>query len=543
MLSIGFRCLPKRLPSKPYHHHAAFFSAFSSAQQSKNPQKKPPKQDTNEPRDKWNYNSSSFNNAPTHEHLELKEVDANQLSVETKPPQGVKMLARDFIEDSLYNPHYGYFPKQAIIFDTKETSFDFPALKDSVEFQVEVGRKYAAYGADKHDGPGRQLWHTPTELFKPWYGRAIAQCLVSEYLLKYFPYEDFIIYEIGAGNGTLAMDILDFIREEYPDVYDRTRYNIIEISGNLVQLQRKKLRRVHPCVKISHKSIFHWNHREPAPCFFVAMEVIDNFAHDVVRYDLRTLQPYQGVVTIDSEGEFDMIYTPVTDPLISSFLELRKHLSHSPPINRLLQTSDYLRRVYTSLPFAPNLSREEYLPTRLLSLLRTLRNSFPRHRLLLSDFSSLPDTIPGVCAPVVQTRFRNITVPCTKLLVKQGYFDIFFPTNFEKLRDMYEYTLARPPGSLPSPMDAPFSPRSTPLMSNATSLSLGSEFFSSQHPSNRRDPLDGVTSASGLPVGERKSSVFTHSEFLETYADLSSTRLRSGENPMLDFYKNVKFLF
>jgi SAM-dependent MidA family methyltransferase len=109
---------------------------------------------------------------------------------------------------------------------------------------------------------------------QPWYGQAIAQCLVSEYLLKYFPYEDFIIYEIGAGNGTLAMDILNYLREEYPDVYDRTRYNIIEISGNLVTLQKNKVRSAHPCVNVVHMSIFHWKVREPAPCFFLAMEVI-----------------------------------------------------------------------------------------------------------------------------------------------------------------------------------------------------------------------------------------------------------------------------
>jgi hypothetical protein len=52
-----------------------------------------------------------------------------------------------------------------------------------------------------------------------------------------------------------------------------------------------------------------------------------------------------------------------------------------------------------------------------------------------------------------------------------------------------------------------------------------------------------VTSSSGLPVGEKKSSVFTHAEFLETYADLKQTRLKSGENPMLEYYQNVKFLF
>lgn len=100
---------------------------------------------------------------------------------------------------------------------------------------------------------------------------------MSEYLLKYFPYEDFVIYEIGAGNGTLALDILDYLRENYPDVYERTRYNIIEISENLAGLQREKLCTSHPCVTVHNKSIFRWNTREPAPCFFLAMEVVVSF--------------------------------------------------------------------------------------------------------------------------------------------------------------------------------------------------------------------------------------------------------------------------
>jgi len=97
---------------------------------------------------------------------------------------------------------------------------------------------------------------------------------VSEYLLKYFPYEDLVIYEIGAGNGTLAMDILDYIRSEYPEVYERTHYNIVEISGRLANSQLELLVPRHPCVTVTHKSIFHWDQREPAPCFFLAMEVI-----------------------------------------------------------------------------------------------------------------------------------------------------------------------------------------------------------------------------------------------------------------------------
>ncbi|KAF8217059.1 S-adenosyl-L-methionine-dependent methyltransferase [Mycena galopus ATCC 62051] len=495
--------------------------------------------------DRWNYNSSSLIEGDAKSQEELASyplVDANDLEKCEHPPRQVKMLVRDWIEDSLYNPHYGYFPKQAVIFDTQHTTFDFENLRNSVEFQVEIGRQYAQYGADKHEGPGRQIWHTPTELFKPWYGIAMAKCLVSEYLLKYFPYEDFVIYEIGAGNGTLAMNILDYLRSNHPDVYDRTRYHIIEISESLVALQRKKLAAYHPCVKVVHKSIFRWDKKEPAPCFIIAMEVIDNFAHDMIRYDLETLKPLQALVAIDERGDYDMIYAPVTDPLIVSFLKLRTQLAHPPAIPRLLRAAPALLRAYSNLPFAPNLSRPEYIPTRLLSLLRTLRNHFPRHRLLLSDFSSIPDAITGRNAPVVQTRFQNTTVPVTTLLVAQGYFDIFFPTDFARLRDMYEHILSEPAADeLPETTGAP---RLTPLAGGTSSPpALRADYFSSYHPSNRRRPVDGVKSASGLPVGERKSSVFTHAQFLSTYADLQRTRLKNGENPMLEFYQNVKFLF
>jgi SAM-dependent MidA family methyltransferase len=72
----------------------------------------------------------------------------------------------------------------------------------------------------------------------------------------------------------LAMDILDFIQSAYPEVYERTHYNIVEISGRLAQLQKELLVPRHACVSITHKSIFHWNQRESAACFFLAMEVI-----------------------------------------------------------------------------------------------------------------------------------------------------------------------------------------------------------------------------------------------------------------------------
>lgn len=97
---------------------------------------------------------------------------------------------------------------------------------------------------------------------------------MSEYLLRHFPYEDLIIYEMGAGNGTLARDILDCLQTDYPEVYDRCHYRIIEISQNLAQLQAQKLQEAHPCIEIVNKSIFEWDTYVPSPCFFIALEVI-----------------------------------------------------------------------------------------------------------------------------------------------------------------------------------------------------------------------------------------------------------------------------
>jgi hypothetical protein len=160
MISLGVGA-PRCVCQRPTHNLRRLFSVTASRQA-----KSPARRNPDEPRDKWNYNYTSFNEKPSEEHIGYKLVNANALETGTTPPRKVKMLARDFIEDSLYNPNYGYFPKQATILDTQDHIVNFTTLRDSAEFQEEVGQKYAAYGADRRDGPGRQLWHTPTELFK-----------------------------------------------------------------------------------------------------------------------------------------------------------------------------------------------------------------------------------------------------------------------------------------------------------------------------------------------------------------------------------------
>ncbi|ANB13421.1 Protein midA-like protein [Sugiyamaella lignohabitans] len=301
---------------------------------------------------------------------------------------------------------------------------------------------------------------------------------------------------MGAGNGTLMLDILDYIRETQPDVYSRTRYNIIEISSSLASKQLSNLhRRVASAghadkVNIINKSIFAWDTEVPEPCFFIALEVFDNFAHDVIRYDNTTLQPYQGNVVIDKSGDFFEIYSPDLDPWAAEFMKLRNrtlageyvpawelgyHPLAQPKIWRGLKNS--------ILPFRGNLSDPEYIPTRYLEFLHVLRDYFPEHRLLTSDFTHLSETIPGYNAPVVQTVMENKMIPISTYMAIQGFFDILFPTDFDLAAQLYTAVCGK-------------------LIKTAS-----------------------------------------HREFLEVWAEVDATSTKTGENPMLSFYQNAAFMY
>ncbi|KAJ1792386.1 hypothetical protein LPJ59_004850 [Coemansia sp. RSA 2399] len=402
------------------------------------------------------------------------------------------MLVREFISDSLYNPAYGYFSKQALIFSPSK-GFDFSGFRDSADFLKTIGVQYQEMESELDDVRNipRQLWHTPTEILKPWYGYSIAHHIVKQFKADNADKQKeqpLVIYEMGGGNGTLMINILDYIRDNEPGIYSSMEYNLIEISTKLAkqQLRQQHTKQspvLHTNVNIINKSIFDWNTRVDKPCFFVAMEVIDNFAHDVVRYEFETGESCQAFVRVYDDGEFEEFYEPVSDPLIVDYLCTRAELS-GPSYQTPALPSALYRKMRNMIPFSPNLTKAEFVPTQAFDFCRVLAKYFPHHRLVLSDFYELPDTVPNaVDAPVVQTRFDGAMVPCETYLVQPGWFDIFFPTNFELLKQVYDHVCQR--GS---------------------------------------------------------SRVCTQREFAMENADLGQTRTRSGENPMLAFYENTKFL-
>jgi hypothetical protein len=267
----------------------------------------------------------------------------------------------------------------------------------------------------------RQLWHTPTELFSPYYGEAIARYLVQDYMYKDYPYHDLNIYEMGAGNGTMMLNILDYIRDRYPHVYERTKFKIIEISSQLAHLQQQGLgqsayaRGHSDKVEIVNRSIFDWNVFVSSPCYFLALEVFDNFAHDALKYDFETGAPYQSHVVVDPRGELFEYYSRNLDPVATQFLERRHAAAKSYP--HPLQGPRVLQNLRSLIPWRGTLSQPEYIPTRLMQFFFMLYEKFPNHKLICSDFHKLGDTVEGINAPVVQTRYKRQMIPVTTPLV------------------------------------------------------------------------------------------------------------------------------
>lgn len=461
-----------------------------------------------------NYNTNSAYNYLVEDRAKAFDqyafVTARSLAQHGRQPHRVKMLTRDFIDDSLYNPRYGYFSKQAVILSPSQ-GFDFNSYRDNADYQADQSAVFQDYESsidEKNLSAPRQVWQTPTEMFRPFYGEAIARYLLAEYKLNTYPYHDLVIYEMGAGNGTLMLNILDFIRDNEPEIYRKTRYKVIEISNQLAKRQVSSLSRTADKeghgghVEIINRSIFDWDAVVPGPCFFLAMEVFDNFSHDAIRYDLLTGQPYQALVAIDDAGDYHELLSPNIDPLVRRFLVERAKSDHpetgflpvhSHPTMRIPQA---LRRLRSWLPLAPNLTSSEFLPTKLLQFLNILHSKFPQHRLVASDFHSLPDAMEGVNGPVVQTRYKGTMVSCSTYLVYPGYFDIMFPTDFQLLNRMY-----------------------------------------SQLANDRSGYFSHVRHSKGL-----KGKISTHRQFMQAWADTDKTMTKSGENPLLDFYENASFI-
>lgn len=83
----------------------------------------------------------------------------------------------------------------------------------------------------------RRDFFTAPELDRS-FGYALAEYLAS--LIK--DYERPILLELGGGSGALAYDVLTYLKEKEPSLFERVSYYIYDFSPRLIELQKRKLK-------------------------------------------------------------------------------------------------------------------------------------------------------------------------------------------------------------------------------------------------------------------------------------------------------------
>jgi SAM-dependent MidA family methyltransferase len=216
-----------------------------------------------------------------------------------------KITFRDYMQVSLYNPEGGYYSSGT----------------------VEIGAR---------TDEGHFL--TFPETMQPYFGEAIARQIIQMWENMDFP-ENFDIVEMGAGNGTLARDILAYLRKNSPSLFDRLKYNIIEISPALVQRQIDKIgkgmRGGRFLDKVEHIGI---DDIDKIQGVFISNELPDAMpVHRVRLSDGRLQELY---ITLNREGNFIEVWDDLSTDQIQVYIDQIYRLEGLNSVEELLKGID-----------------------------------------------------------------------------------------------------------------------------------------------------------------------------------------------------------
>ncbi|KAK9825352.1 hypothetical protein WJX81_001851 [Elliptochloris bilobata] len=407
----------------------------------------------------------------------LRGLSCAQLTTATEPQ---RQLLRDFLHDRLYHPTEGYFsahqPPVGI-----GRPLDLPSLSGEDAYRMEVRRQYDDLAV---------AWLTPSELFTPHYGQAVAAFLLAEHARTAATGASLHVKEIGGGTGRLAVDVLDHVCAAAPEVHARMRYTCVEISTRLAALQRATLD-----AAPAHSGLCTVECRDAADTggwgapaeehtFVLAMEVLDNMPHDRVARNARSGAWLQTCVVDTACDGLREELEPLQDGLVGRCLRVGDWASGGKSLwHRLLDFA-------VGEPGARGGDEIMYLPTRTLALLDALSTALPSHTLLAADFDALPDTsLPGAYAPLVATTVGGSTRDHASYLLPRGSADVFFPTDFGMLARLYEAAARAAP-----------------------------------------------TQLAGVNTQHMKTV-----EFMKRFANLPATTTQSGYNPLLRDFTNTSF--
>jgi SAM-dependent MidA family methyltransferase len=141
----------------------------------------------------------------------------------------------------------------------------------------------------------------------PLFGRLVSRQLAQ--MAELLSAETFQIVEQGGGEGHLALDILDALAEEVPELYARLTYTLVEVSQDNHQRQAKTLD--------AHSDKVVWSDESDwsiASGCFLSNELVDAFPVHVVEKHSGTLQE---VFVVSRDDAFAEEVRLSTDPRLA----------------------------------------------------------------------------------------------------------------------------------------------------------------------------------------------------------------------------------
>lgn len=500
------------------------------------------------------------------------------------------VLLRDYIAAALSHKDVGYFARFGPdVVHAPRGYIDFASMRGRSEYE----RRLHALYTESPKG-----WLTPSTIFAPWYARAIAA-----YVLRSWQHASrargtapsrLAVYELGGGTGVTAVNFCDYVREAAPRAYAALSYTIVEVSPALRTMQESVLReRGHTAVaRAVHANAMDLRGggiSNLAPCFVLALEVLDNLPQDkavLLRnangeaswYEtVVSLQPTREVVAADGRPVRRESYRPLHDALLSRTLDFVVDRSSGALLPRRSVTSalrhavastgwlgDLIQRVKDRIPLLRSNTKgvtlppppqdfvaAAYVPTGFAAVLESIAQDLPAAELVIADFDELPPPrvdearaaredahvecyAPAYSAtqPIVAGKYDGRSVDYATPLSPSvfGSVDIFFPTDFDASVAMVAATLRSGTNS-----DSNGSGR------RSVSHQLTPSGVEQRALSQRSFTSAAASESSVLLAGAGPRHVVS-AEFLREFGETARTMTRTGFNPMLEDFRNTRFL-
>ena len=372
---------------------------------------------------------------------------------------GDRLIMRDFVHYAMYHRKWGFYPKLFRKYRELTTSgfFDpvpFGSLRSQHDYQVYVSKIHETTPS----------FVTPTQLFQPYYGWALAEYLVGVMRAKYDPSEPLVVYEFGCGTGVLALNILDFLAQHYPDIYDKCEFHLIEQNPALVQLIRNRMIHHYHHVKIHNISALNWRELEPRRCVVLGLELLSSMPHDSVVWngDGTCAEAWFEFAQKDNLSSCYDRLLELRDPVILRYLRYlnwmqedsfhhlkvlcltggRENISPSRWGTFEPNQQDPLYLIATKMAVMNSPFRTAWIPTASMLMLEVVAQYFPRHHCFFADWSSVQSGIAGFNGPICQYKMRlakdfYARRATETLNSNAGMVDICFPTNFSDFQTVY----------------------------------------------------------------------------------------------------------